>query len=111
MYVCEGPDVGARSLTDVVPPHARLAGARIRCGSMRRGRLPSHSLAGGSSVCLSPLVELLREHLSKQERERMAARQLWSGGGCVFANEIGQPINFSTDYHAWKGAAAEGRRR
>ena len=44
----------------------------------------------------------------------MAARQLWSGGGWVFAHEIGQPINFSTDYHAWKallrkGGVREGR--
>ena len=49
-----------------------------------------------------PLVALLVEHREDQERERVAARQLWQDGGWVFATEVGRPINPNTDYHAWK---------
>jgi integrase len=46
------------------------------------------------SYCASQLNET---------REREQARQLWTEGGWVFTSETGQPINPSTDYHAWKG--------
>ena len=49
-----------------------------------------------------PLVELLAEHRRVHDCERGAARQVWTDGGWVFANEVGGPINPNTDYHAWK---------
>jgi integrase len=49
-----------------------------------------------------PLIDLLRTHRLDQDAERARARQLWVEGGWVFTNETGQPINPSTDYHAWK---------
>ena len=48
------------------------------------------------------MVQLLREHQLAQALEREEARQLWIEGGWVFTSETGQPINPSTDYHAWK---------
>lgn len=66
-------------------------------------RTQTKSFVGRRVIGLpEPLVNLLREHREDQERERVAARQLWSEGHWVVANEVGQPINPSTDYHAWK---------
>jgi integrase len=49
-----------------------------------------------------PLVARLRKHRADQEAERVAARQLWSEEGWVFATRTGGPINLNTDYHEWK---------
>jgi integrase len=88
-------------------------GCSVRCGRSS-GRCPDRvranqdrastkSFAGRRVVGMpEPLVAMLREHRLSQEREREAARQLWADGGWVFGNEVGQPINPSTDYHAWK---------
>lgn len=32
----------------------------------------------------------------------MAARQLWEGGGWVFATQTGRPLHPNTDYREWK---------
>ena len=61
------------------------------------------SKAGRRLVGLpAELVELLREHQTRQEVERRAAAQLWDDGGWLFANEVGGPINPSTDWSHWK---------
>jgi integrase len=70
---------------------------------VNKDRAATKSFAGRRVIGLpEPLVELLVEHRQAQERERVAARQLWHDGGWVFASEVGRPINPSTDYHAWK---------
>lgn len=66
-------------------------------------RAATKSCAGRRVIGLpEPLVGLLVEHRQAQERERLAARQLWKDGGWVFASEAGRPIIPNTDYHAWK---------
>jgi integrase len=68
-----------------------------------RDRGSTKSFAGNRTVGLpAPLVQLLREHQLAQALEREEAGQLWIEGGWVFTSETGQPINPSTDYHAWK---------
>jgi integrase len=68
-----------------------------------KDRTSTKSFAGKRTIGLPPpLVQLLREHRCEQERERLAAGQLWEDGGWVFTDELGRPINPSTDYHAWK---------
>jgi integrase len=52
------------------------------------------------------LVALLRAHREEQDRERELAGQLWREGEWVFTTPIGEPINPSTDYHAWKALLA-----
>lgn len=49
-----------------------------------------------------PLAELLKKHKSKQEAERVEARQLWHDGGYVFTKPDGQPLIPNTDYRQWK---------
>jgi integrase len=61
------------------------------------------SRAGRRTIGLPPpLVARLRKHRADQEAERVAARQLWSEEGWVFATRTGGPINPNTDYHEWK---------
>jgi integrase len=52
------------------------------------------------------VVKLLREHREKQDKERAEAGNLWQDGGWLFATETGQPLNPSTDFHAWKALVA-----
>jgi integrase len=77
-----------------------------RCPSRVRvngDRTATKSSAGRRVIGLpEPLTALLVEHRENQERDRVAARQLWQDGGWVFATEVGRPINPNTDYHAWK---------
>jgi integrase len=64
---------------------------------------PTKSTAGRRMVGLpDSLVELLCRHRVEQDRDREAARQLWSEGGFVFTSRTGEPINPNTDYHAWR---------
>jgi integrase len=61
------------------------------------------SRAGRRPVPLpEQLVRVLRQHKEEQDRERAIARDLWVDKGYVFASEVGEPINPSTDYHHWK---------
>ncbi|MCW2538565.1 MAG: integrase family protein [Frankiales bacterium] len=48
------------------------------------------------------LVQLLREHRSKQLQERLAAGEAWSGSDYVFCDELGRPVkpDAVTDRHA-----------
>jgi integrase len=54
-----------------------------------------------------PLVELLRDHREQQARERAKACDLWQETGYVFTTPTGQPVNPSTDSHAWKRLLAK----
>jgi integrase len=88
-------------------------GCAVSCGRPA-GRCPDRlranedrgftkSVAGRRVIGLpEPLIDLLRTHQLNQDAERGKARQLWIEGGWVFTTAIGQPINPSTDYHAWK---------
>ena len=84
------------------------------CGRRRPGHCPQRkntrpetaetkSRAGRRSIGLPPqLVELLHEHREEQERERIAARQLWHDGDWLFANPTGRVLNPRTDTQHWK---------
>jgi len=77
-----------------VPARQETAATKSRAG--RRGMgLPD------------PLVELLRDHRERQVRERAKACDLWQETGYVFTTPTGQPVNPSTDYHAWKRLLAK----
>lgn len=83
------------------------------CGR-RRGSCPQRynrrpetaetkSRAGRRTIGLPPqLVELLRDHQAAQERERLAARQLWKDGSWLFADSTGYVLNPRTDTKHWK---------
>jgi hypothetical protein len=56
-------------------------GHRPRRKNTRPETAETKSRAGRRSIGLPPqLVELLHEHREKQERERIAARQMWHDG-------------------------------
>jgi integrase len=46
-------------------------------------------------------LAVLREHREEQERERLAACDLWEDTGFVLTTRA-VAVNPSTDYHAWK---------
>lgn len=48
------------------------------------------------------LIEVLRNHRTQQQAERVQAAQLWQEGDWVFATQTGEALNPNTDYHAWK---------
>lgn len=81
------------------------------CPDRRLGRNDTDdtkSRAGRRTIGLpTALVDLLRRHQGEQERERVAAAQLWEDGGYVFTTPTGRPINPSTDYHQWKRLLAD----
>ncbi|MGH3867255.1 MAG: tyrosine-type recombinase/integrase [Pseudonocardiaceae bacterium] len=61
------------------------------------------SRAGRRSIGLPPqVVHLFRAHQAEQERERLAARQLWHDGGWLFADPTGNVLNPRTDTQNWK---------
>ncbi len=61
------------------------------------------SRAGRRTVGLpAQLVELFREHLAEQDRDREKAADLWQEGGWLFTTPTGSPLNPNTDYHQWK---------
>jgi integrase len=71
--------------------------------NVRPDTAETKSRAGRRSIGLPPqLVELLREHQIEQERERVAARQLWHDGGWLFADPTGYALNPRTDTQHWK---------
>ncbi|MGH3916360.1 MAG: tyrosine-type recombinase/integrase [Pseudonocardiaceae bacterium] len=49
-----------------------------------------------------PLVEVLKEHQIRQQRDRERARNLWADEGWVFANRLGGPVHPRIDHDAWK---------
>jgi integrase len=48
------------------------------------------------------LVELLRNHMDKQAKEKAGAGSVWTEKGYVFASETGEPLNPRTHYTRWK---------
>jgi integrase len=61
------------------------------------------SRAGRRRIVLpDQLVELLRAHRDEQDREQVAAAQLWTDGGWVFTTLTGRPLNPRTDWTDWK---------
>ncbi|MBL7494480.1 site-specific integrase [Frankia sp. AgB1.9] len=61
------------------------------------------SRAGTRTIGLpDELIEILRRHKERQDKERAEAGNLWRDGGWLFASETGSPLNPGTDYHEWK---------
>lgn len=61
------------------------------------------SRAGRRAVGLPPqLVDMLREHMGKQEAERSAAGDKWTEEGWLFATGTGPGTSPRTDYDDWK---------
>ncbi len=70
---------------------------------VRRETKNTKSRAGHRAVPLpGPLVAMLRAHVETQERERMAAGDLWIESDYVFTKPLGGPLSPNTDYHDWK---------
>lgn len=81
----------------------RKPGYCPRRQSARADTGETKSRAGRRTIGLpDPLVALLADHKRNQDAERALARQLWQGGGWVFARPDGQPLSPNTDYHEWK---------
>jgi integrase len=49
-----------------------------------------------------PLVEALRQHQERQEKEQLAAGTLWRSSPCVFTTPIGTPVDPRNDYREFK---------
>lgn len=70
------------------------------------------SRAGRRTVGLpAALIAILKLHREAQDLERETACQLWRAGDWVFTDEVGRPVNPSTDYHAWKRLLRDARLR
>ena len=70
--------------------------------ALRDETAETKSRAGRRGIGLpDQLVELLRTHRAEQDRERVEAAQLWTGGW-VFASPTGAPLNPRTDWTDWK---------
>jgi site-specific recombinase XerD len=54
-----------------------------------------------------PLVIALKEHRTKQERERLRAGEEWADLDLAFALWNGQPINPREDWEEWKAVLNE----
>lgn len=50
----------------------------------------------------APLAGALRQHMVRQEKERITAGSLWRGGPCVFSTPIGTPVDPRNDYREFK---------
>jgi len=49
-----------------------------------------------------PLVQVLREHRVRQEKERITAGSLWRDSPCVFTTTVGTPVEPRNDYRQFK---------
>lgn len=49
-----------------------------------------------------PLIEVLKEHRTRQKQDQERARNLWRDGGWMFANRLGGPVHHRVDHDAWK---------
>jgi integrase len=75
-------------------PHRRAA---------RSDTAETKSRAGRRVVGLpDALCQLLRQHKTQQDRERLRAGQLWTDCDWLFATETGAPTNPRTDWSEWK---------
>jgi integrase len=80
--------------------HAGRCPERIWTNSLTA---PTKSQAGKRLIGLpDQLVKLLQLHQEEQQRERLAACQLWQEGGWVFASPTGTPLIPRTDWDEWK---------
>lgn len=79
------------------PPTLRVSGMvkrRPGDGSVWRDSEPKRSRAGRRTVALPAVaVEALRGHQQRQDAERVAAGELWSDQGLVFASQVGTPVD------------------
>ncbi len=81
----------------------RFGGHCPKRTALRDETSETKSRAGRRRIGLpDQLVELLRTHRAEQDRERIAAAQLWTDGGWVFATPTGRPLNPRTDWTDWK---------
>jgi len=53
-----------------------------------------------------PLVQKLRAHRARQNRERLAAANIWEDSGVVFAQENGRPLDPRADWQDWSDILA-----
>jgi len=82
---------------------AKKAGYCPKRRSVRPETNDTNSRAGRRTVGLpAELVTLIETHRDEQAAERERAGQLWRDSGYVFTTPRGEPVNPSTDYHAWK---------
>lgn len=84
------------------------------CGHKHGGHCPQRvneraeitkpkSRAGQRPIGLpQPVLDHLRSHAKKQQREREQAGNLWHGGDWLFTDELGRPLNHRTDLAHWK---------
>lgn len=62
------------------------------------------SKAGRRTIKLpAPLRDALRVHRARQLEQRLAAANVWHGGGFVFCQPNGRPIDARRDWLDWKG--------
>jgi integrase len=54
----------------------------------------------------APLVQVLREHRDRQDKERITAGNLWHESRCVFTTPIGSPVDPRNDYREFKKVLA-----
>jgi site-specific recombinase XerD len=54
----------------------------------------------------SPPVRILRAHRAQQNRQRLAAANLWEDFGVVFAQENGRPLDPRADWQEWSDILA-----
>ncbi len=81
----------------------RFGGHCPKRTALRDETSETKSRAGRRRIGLpDQLVELLRTHRAEQDRERIAAAQLWTDGGWVFATPTARPLNPRTDWTDWK---------
>lgn len=69
----------------------------------RRETKDTKSRAGRRPIGIpDPLLKLLAQHRTEQQRERQIAGDLWTEKGYVFTSPTGEPLNPNTDHHRWK---------
>jgi integrase len=89
--------------TDKDPCGHRYAG---HCSQRHSGGVVAaevKSRAGKRTVGIpTPLVDVLRQHRARQDRERDRAANLWVEQGWVFTNRLGGPVHPRVDHDAWK---------
>jgi integrase len=56
-----------------------------------------------------PLVRKFRAHRAQQNRERLAAANIWEDSGVVFAQENGRPLDPRADWQEWADILAAAR--
>jgi len=100
--------VGCSRHTRPCPPPCPpgCAGHARHCPQRHGGGLVEVELKTEKSVrslaLPAVLVELLRQHRARQQRERQLLGLAWDADGLVFSQPDGRPIDASTDHRAWE---------